>query len=295
MTRARAVGHRANHVPRSEPDGAGDRVGRFDAQAREFDARAGLPAHAASAVAEAVLAIAAPGRDDLLVELGAGTGQIGQHLAEATRYVGIDGSSRMIEVFREKLDTADVRHATLLHADADRYWPLGDGSVATVFASRVVHLLDAEHLVAELQRVCRAGSYFLAGRVTRDPDSLKGRLRRQRRLLLRKHVPASGDAENATQTALELLVASGAGRVEARPVATWTVAASAREVLAQWGAMGAGGQRLDASVSAGVLAELECWAARELGDPRGIAVWEERYTLEGVRIADERHATSGVQ
>ena len=41
---------------------------RFEAQAPGFDRRAGLPADAARAVARAVLEIAAPGPDDLLVE-----------------------------------------------------------------------------------------------------------------------------------------------------------------------------------------------------------------------------------
>src|SRR5947209_5451722 len=73
--------------------GAGSKPERFDAQARSFDARAGLPADAARAVARAVLDLAALGPDDLLVELGAGTGQIGRELAESVRYVGVDRSS----------------------------------------------------------------------------------------------------------------------------------------------------------------------------------------------------------
>jgi SAM-dependent methyltransferase len=278
-----------------KPVGVGGKPERFDAQARVFDRRAGLPADAARAVARAVLDLAAPGPDDLLVELGAGTGQIGQHLAGSVRYMGIDWSSSMLEVFGEKLATADDARVRLSHSDADRPWPLSDGSVAIVFASRVAHLLNAEHLVAELLRVCRPRSCFLVGRVTRDPDGVKSRMRRQRGLLLRKHGLARQDIEKTTEGACGRLLASGATRVEARPVATWTAAASVRDILAAWEMVGAiGGRQLDAATRASVLAELERWAAHELGDPNTVTTWEEQYILEGVRMAGGRQSTSCV-
>ena len=41
--------------------------------------------------------------DDLVVELGAGTGEIGAHLARLPlRYVGLDSSPAMLDVFRAK-------------------------------------------------------------------------------------------------------------------------------------------------------------------------------------------------
>jgi len=268
---------------------------RFDAQAPGFDRRAGLPAEAASAVARAVLEIAAGGSDDLLVELGAGTGEIGQHLIGSIRYVGIDRSRAMLELFREKLAHADHARVRLSCTDANRPWPVGDESAVVVFGSRVGHLLDAEHLLAELQRVCRPGGHFLVGRVIRDPDSLKSRLRRQRGLLLRQRGVTPRDAKQATERAFGELVARGAVRMEARSVATWTSSASAREILAAWGAVGAmGGKRLGEATRANVLGEVESWAAREIGDLGAVAVWQERYVLEGVRMADYPHSTSRV-
>ena len=270
------------------PWGAAGDPERFDAQARGFDRRAGLPADAASAVARAVLEIASAGPDDLLVELGAGTGEIGQHLIGSTRYVGIDRSWAMLELFAEKLASADDARVRLSCADANGPWPVGDESAAVVFASRVGHLLDADHLLAELQRVCLAGGYFLVGRVIRDPNGLKSRLRRQRRLLLRQQGVTPRDAEAATERALGELVGRGAVRLEACPVTTWTASASTREILDGWGVVGAmGGRRLSAATRASVLAEVESWATRELGDPGEVAAWEERYVLDGVRMAGE--------
>jgi ubiquinone/menaquinone biosynthesis C-methylase UbiE len=177
--------------------------------------------------------MARPEPDDLLVELGGGTGQIGQHLIESVRYIGIDRSEGMLEVFRKKLGRAAAVPVRLSHTDADGPWPVGDASVAVVFASRVAHLLDLEHLVAELRRVCRPGSYFILGRVSREPDALKSRLRRQRRLLLRQQGLAPRDAAQATERVIEQLLGWGARRVHARQIATWTVSASVREVLAE--------------------------------------------------------------
>lgn len=275
------------------PGGAGGEPERFDAQARGFDRRAGLPADAASAVARAVLEISDAGPDDLLVELGAGTGEIGQHLIESIRYVGIDRSGAMLELARERLAGADDARVRLSHTDANAPWPVGEESAAVVFASRVGHLLDAEHLLAELQRVCRPGGNFLVGRVIRDPDGLKSRLRRQRGALLRQRGVAPRDAEEASKRAFGELVARGAVRVEARSVTTWTASASAREILDGWGVVGAmGGKQLGAAIRARVLTEVESWAARELGDLDEVATWEERYVLEGVRVADHTRSTT---
>jgi ubiquinone/menaquinone biosynthesis C-methylase UbiE len=283
------VSQEVDSIPSYGPRAAADGRERFDAQARGFDRRAGLPADAAGAVARAVLEIASAGPDDLLVELGAGTGEIGQHLIESIGYVGIDRSGAMLELFREKLVGADDARVRLSRADADRPWPVGDESAVVVFASRVGHLLDAGHLLAELQRVCRPGAYFLIGRVIRDPDSMKDRLRRQRMLLLRQRGVAPRDAEEATERAFDELVSRGAVRVEARSVTTWTARASAREILDDWEMVGAmGGKHLGTATRARVLTEVESWAARELGDLDEVAAWEERYVLEGVRMAGNR-------
>lgn len=269
---------------------------RFDAQAHGFDMRAGLPAGAARAVAGAVLEIAAVGPDDLLVELGAGTGEIGQHLIGSICYVGIDRSRAMLKRFREKLASADDARVRLARTDANRPWPVGDASAAVVFASRVTHLLDTEHLLAELQRVCRSGGHFLVGRVIRDPDGVKSRLRRQRRLLLRQQGVAPRDAEEATERAFRELVGCGAVRVEPRSVATWTARASVGEILDAWRVVGAmGGKQLSAATRARVLTEVESWAACELGDLGKVAAWDERYVLEGVRMVGDRRWASRVR
>ncbi|HUC35601.1 MAG TPA: class I SAM-dependent methyltransferase [Acidimicrobiales bacterium] len=268
---------------------AGPKPDRFDAQADGFDARVGLPVGAAEAVAGAVIEVVAPGPEDLLVELGAGTGEIGQYLAQSVRYLAMDRSSRMLDIFRARFAEAGGRRVELLHADADRRWPLDDGSVAAVFASRAAHLLDADHLASELLRVCRPGSYFLVGRVIRDKDGVKSRLRRQRKLLLAQLGLALEDADGSIQRVLDRLVGAGAYRLEARTVTKWTATASVHQILDEWKAIGAtGGQRMDEAARAVVMDKLANWADRELGDPHSVRTWTEQYVLKGVRTSTNR-------
>jgi ubiquinone/menaquinone biosynthesis C-methylase UbiE len=260
---------------------------RFDVQASTFDRRAGLPDDAARAVAEATVAIAAIGSDDRVLELGAGTGQVGRYLAVAERisYVGIDSSAQMLEVFRGRLGASGNRRATLIAADANERWPAADGSVAVVFASRVAHLLDAAHLTRELRRVCRPGGAFLVGRVARDADSARSRLRRQRAALLREHGIAPAEGAQSTRRTLEALVAAGAARIEPQEVASWTVAQPVRDIISGFREVRpAGAEHVDDALLDGVLEDLAAWAARELGDLRTVMTWEERYVLEGVRL-----------
>src|SRR2546429_2176449 len=108
----------------------------FDRQASSFDRHAGLPMAAQHAVADALVRMAALGPADLVVEIGAGTGQIGRALcAMPVRYLGVDLSSPMLARFADW----SRRHgcaAALAVADANRWWPLRDGSAKAIFGSR---------------------------------------------------------------------------------------------------------------------------------------------------------------
>ena len=248
------------------------------------------PAQGARWARTAVIDVITPGADDLLVELGAGTGEI---RPVPSPVCSILGHRPIVEDARclprkARGGRRSSCHA-LLHADADKPWPLGDGAAAVVFASRSAHLLDSEHLVSELLRVCRPGGHFLVGRVIRDQDGLKSRLRRQRKLLLGQLGLTTEDADRFTEGVLDRLVAAGAARIETRPVTKWVATGSAQQILDEWEAVGAaGGRHIDAGSRALVMAELGTWAARELGDAHNVSTWTEHYVLGGVRTSTTR-------
>ena len=159
----------------------------FDGQAEQFDDCAGLDPPAGRAIARAVVGLSGCAAGDVLLDVGTGTGAVGVYFADLPlRYLGLDRSRPMLEVFRRKLGAAPP-HLLLVQADSDRQWPVRDGAVAVVFASRVVHQLDAEHFLREVRRVGRRGGLLLLGRVERPPDSLPSQLQRRKRDLLAEH------------------------------------------------------------------------------------------------------------
>jgi ubiquinone/menaquinone biosynthesis C-methylase UbiE len=257
---------------------------RFDDQAVVFDRRAGVPSAVAADVAAAVLDNGAhSGGGDVVLEIGAGTGEVGRHLAQlAGRYVGVDLSAPMLDVFRSKLAGAGV--AVLVRADAERHWPVRDSALTVVFASRVAHLLTPSHVVAEARRVCRPGGRFLVGRIERS--GAKQVLRRQRETLLAdrgfSQVRSGG---RRTQALLEAFADAGGVLEGRRAVTTWAVTTTAREVLDSWEGMSAmGGETVPTATKGEVLNDLRLWAESHLGNLDDRQTSTETYVLESVRL-----------
>jgi ubiquinone/menaquinone biosynthesis C-methylase UbiE len=110
----------------------------FDDQALQYAGRAGLSPTVGSLVARSIARHARAGPGDLVVELGAGTGEIGTHIASLpVRYVRIDSSPAMLDVFRAR---TVLESSSLVVADLNHPWPLPDGSAAAVVASRVIQM-----------------------------------------------------------------------------------------------------------------------------------------------------------
>ena len=262
---------------------------RFDQQADRFDRRAGVGVGVGRAVAHALLDVVSPGPDGVFVEIGAGTGEIGRHLAARVHYLGVDRSRAMLEVFRAKeSDDLDRARVQLAQADAQRAWPVRDGTATAVFASRAAHLLEPGHVVAEVRRVCRPGGFFLVGRIQRDPFGPRSRLRGQRQRLLRDRGILVTDGGPATQAILDRLVSRGASRLDTRTVRRWTVGASPDRILRGWAGMTTmGGVEVSPSTRGAVLAELREWASREFGDLSAVREFTEAYTIDGVRIGGD--------
>jgi SAM-dependent methyltransferase len=257
----------------------------YDDQAGEFESRAGLPEEVAARVAAAVRRYGELGADDLLVEVGAGTGVIGQWLARPPgRYLGFDSSRAMLEVFRPRLRPGAV--ATLLCADADRSWPVRTGSASVIFGSRVLHLLHPEHAVREIRRVAHPrGAVLLCGRVAHSPDSPRARARAKLRDLLAEHGLQPGPTGGHPQRLLALAEARRAAPLPSQVAAAWPETVTVTQVINWWrGKTSLGGINPPAAVAEQVLAALTAWAVDTYGDPAPAVTTETRYLLEGVRL-----------
>jgi len=254
----------------------------FDAQANAFDTRAGLPPGVCREVARGIVELAAVSSGDLVVEIGPGTGQIGHELvALVPRYLGLDSSQRMLAVFRARLG-APREGVELLLGDASARWPVADSTARCVFGSRSLHLLPADHVAGEAERVTNGG-LLVVGRVRRERRSVREKLRAKLLELL-----AVGPVERGRAQTGELLsecARRGAAVLPARVVADWEVACSVDDVLASWAEKpDVVKLSLPAEERRRVFSDLRRWAISDLGSAELAHASTESYVLQGARF-----------
>jgi len=275
--------HKDSHLSRAGSTPASPEL--FDGQADFFEKRTGLPEDRCRKIAKAVLEIGEPGPADLLLEIGAGTGQLGRWFGAPLRYVGLDLSAGMLNEFTRCRDR-DTASRLLIQADANANWPLADGVVRVIFSSRTVHLLDQEHVAREFLRVASsAGATLILGRVERDPESVRARMAKEMNERLRAHGFAGRRGERQNRQLFELCSRSGAVALEPLPVASWRTIASPRQSLDSWRSkQGLGGLRIPDAIRAEVFRELESWAEEVFGGLDREFESEETYVLKSLRL-----------
>jgi SAM-dependent methyltransferase len=263
----------------------------FDGQAVFFDRRAGLPEDCCRAVAKKILEAGEARADDLVVEVGCGTGLIGRWVAAEARYVGFDLSAGMLGEFRRRLG-AGQSPPPLLRADANLAWPFADGAAGVIFSSRAMHLLEHEHVAAEVFRLASpAGATLLVGRIERTPGSVKERMAQEMNESLRRRGLKGRRGERRTRKLFEACARLGGEALEPVPVATWNATASPRQSLDSWRSLGGlSGIPLAEEARAEILAEVEAWAADTFGGLDREFEFEETYVLSPVRVRPVRKA-----
>lgn len=261
----------------------------FDGQAKQFDDSSGLEPEVGRRVAQAILDLSGASSDDVILDIGAGTGAIGGHFATLpNRYLGLELSGSMLEIFQRKLVPLP-RNMLLEQADCDQPWPVGARTVTVVFASRVVHHLKPQHFVQETQRVCRPGGCLLLGRVMRDADSLPGRLQRYKRTLLAERGFSTPGGGQVVHQVVDACCAMGAAALPPTTVARWKRSATPRQLLAAWEGKpqlisGAPSKEMSAEQRAAAVKALTDWARSEFGDLDRAQEFAEEYTLRGARL-----------
>lgn len=282
----------------------GGTVPSFDAQASTFDARAGLPDDVRIAIADAIVDIGEVRHAGRLLEVGAGTGLVGEHLARnlppvipggAPRYLGLDVSPPMLQAFVIRTKSDPAVSAMFRLADANGPWATDDQSIRVVYGARVFHLLKTEHLVAEVRRVGAPPFVtVVAGRIRRKPEGIFAHMRRALRRVMsaRGHEPRRGDEH--IETLVDAFVKIGGKRLEDRVVAKWSQPTSPARSLAGWRAKdGLGGLDLPAAEQASILREVEIWAANEYPDLDVEEPSEVEFVLHSVRLEVTGHDDPG--
>ncbi|MGH9873142.1 MAG: class I SAM-dependent methyltransferase [Pyrinomonadaceae bacterium] len=260
----------------------------FDGQAGFFEERAGLPEESCSKIATAVLELGATQPADLIVEVGSGTGQLGQWFRKPVRYAGLDFSAGMLKEFSRRLETDNGNHL-LIQADANARWPFVDGVARVVFSSRAMHLLEQEHVAREILRVAAATATLILGRVERKPESVRARMANEMNERLRRHGFAGRRGERQNRKLFELCCRPGAISLAPLSVATWRTSASPRQSLDSWRQLkGLGGTPVPDATRANILRELEGWAEEEFGGLDKKFESEETYMLKSLRLPPTR-------
>jgi len=258
----------------------------FDEQAGSFDHRAGLPESVCASIARELVRFAQLAPGDVVLEVGVGTGQIGLALCQLPLcYVGFDTSAAMLDVFKRRCRESG-RAVSLINTDGNNRWPADDGSVKVVFSSRAIHLLRNKHVVEEVFRVASPiGATLVLGRLQREKQSLRARLRQEMRNRLRQLGYATQEGQQKEREILAACVRRGAAPLERRVVATWPVQHNAAQTLASWREKsGLAGLKLAADTKETVLSQLAVWAKDAFGSLEAVQSAEEKYALEGVRL-----------
>lgn len=258
----------------------------FDSQAGLFEQRAGLPEDCCRDIASNVIEIGEANPGDLIVEIGSGTGQIGEWFKPPVCYAGLDFSAGMLKEFSRRLESDSVSRL-LIQADANGGWPLADGVARVIFSSRAIHLLDQEQVAREIQRVASsAGATLILGRVEREPNSVRARMSKEMNERLREHGFVGRRGERQNRKLFELCSRTGAVALEPLPVASWKTFASPRQSLESWRShAGLGGIPVPAPTRALILQELEVWAEEEFDGLDRTFESEETYVLKSLRLS----------
>jgi SAM-dependent methyltransferase len=255
-----------------------------DQQADDFDRRAGIPEPHIARVAAAVLELGKLDTGGCLLEIGAGTGEIGAHLlAAGVDYLALERSAAMLEVFARRVDPE--QHHRLRLGDANHRWPVDDGALHAVFLSRVAHLLDPHALWSEARRTAAPeGCWLLVGRRERARDSVRACLRRQMHELLAdagiEHRSGGGP-----RRMLGTMQEWGGGSSVRQEVVRWPVVHRPVDALDSWrGKSGLAGVEIDDEVKRRVLDRLTEWARERYGDLEQEHPSEEWYEVQGLCV-----------
>lgn len=257
----------------------------FDHQAASFDDRAGLRPEVRQAVARAIATVVREGSGGLVLEVGAGTGEIGAEIAAGSLdYVGFDLSLPMLEQFRDRRPQGAC---LVVQADGDRNWPLRDGTASAVFGSRSLHLLEPRHVIDEATRVLGDGGCLLVGRVERDGDGAKDIMRREMRRMLAERGLKGRAGEKNRASLVEGCIDRGATPIEATRVIRWPVEHTARRSIDSWAKKsGMAGITPTEAVKQEILEQLRAFGETTFGGLDVVVRSEESYVIEGARLTD---------
>jgi len=258
----------------------------FDVQAESFERRAGLLPEVRAQIAMAVRDMGKLEAGHRILDLGAGTGDIGlELLAFGLPYRGVDVSSGMLSVFQKRAAAAGLT-PDLVISDAGERWPADDDSVRVVFGSRSLHWIETSHLASEAERVgLPEGAFLIIGRVVRAPDDPRERIRGVMREILREHGYEGRSGGGRAKEGIAECVRRGGRPLPSRVAATWNVERTPGSSLTDWRRKpGLAGRDVPDDVKDRVLSDVLRFTRETFGNIDAPIDVTERYVLDGVEL-----------
>jgi ubiquinone/menaquinone biosynthesis C-methylase UbiE len=236
----------------------------FDAVAGDFDRFRALPAGVPAAIRLAMWDALGNAPEARVLDLGAGTGRIGEAFTAAgDAYIGVDASARMLARFTEKVTSRGEAPPALAQADG-RALPFPAASFDAVLMVQVIGgAVGWRGILSEARRVLRPGGSLVLGKAVGPLDGLDARMRAQLSLILAETGVAMHRRGAAREDALAWL-ASSARRTSAVVAARWEAMQSPRDYLARH-ATGARFASLPRAVKDEALRRLSAWAVTTFG------------------------------
>lgn len=262
----------------------------FDKQAPTYDQRAGLPPAIAEKIANAVVNVPERSARQHVLEIGAGTGEIGCEIANLVEsYIAIDSSPGMLEQFRLRCQV-QPKEVNLLLADGNLRWPVAPGQVNLIFSSRALHLLDIDHVVQEMMRLSTGYSLWLViGKVQKSADSVPLLMKQTMRKLLKANGIEGRSGNKHKEILLQVLKEKGARLIPDIEVASWQKETAPIESLKAWrNKSGLAGKMISEELKDSILDQVEAWARNYFGDLHEKQPTTFTYVLDAVCFSDER-------
>jgi ubiquinone/menaquinone biosynthesis C-methylase UbiE len=236
----------------------------FDAIAADFDRFRALPAGVPDAIRGALWDALGNPPGARLLDLGAGTGRVGESfVAAGDAYIAVDPSLGMLSRFARKAAIRGGPAPVLVQADG-RALPF---PAAAFDAVLVVQVLSSStgwrRLLSEARRVLRAGGGLVLGQTTGPPEGLDARMRAQLALILAE-LGVDAGRRGARREEARAALAATARRITESVAANWQATRSPHDFLARH-ATGARFAALPQPIRDEALRRLADWAVATFG------------------------------
>jgi len=259
---------------------------KFDKQADIYDKRTGLGQLTAQKIAQALNQMIQPYLDGLLLEIGAGTGEIGYFLQDMPiEYVGIDLSEGMLDIYRKRFANSK-KQPRLIQTDGNKRWPLENDSVSVFFSSRAMHQLEQDHVLNELQRLTHPNaSVLILGNVKRNKNSVKTIMRKEMHKVMHELGMTEKSGQSNRKLLFEAIENLGGEKLPSVIASRWQVSHAPIESINSWKSVdGIAGQAVEEKVKAQILDTLTLNIQDKFTDLNQALEAEETYELNAIKL-----------